>query len=102
MFQQSPRGPADGQGKGSVFYKSVSALGTALALGVSILFTPAIFARTRDPLRFYLSEAWGAEFGEPLTWAFGAVEAFALYALVKLIFTSLTVYAFAALAARRF
>lgn len=102
MFQQTQRAPADGQGKGSAFYRGVSALGTAIGLAAAILLTPWLFEITRGPLLSYLSDAWGAEYGEPLTYLFGAVEAFALYALVKLIFTSLVVFSFAAIAAKRF
>lgn len=101
MFQQSPR-PVDGTGKGSVFYRGVSALGSALGIGVAILGTPPIFDRTRGPLFSYLAETWGNDLANVLTWIFGGVEAFIIYAGVKLLFTSLVIWGMAALAAKRF
>jgi hypothetical protein len=100
MFQKPPS--TDGAGKGSVFYRGVSGLGTAIGIGVSILATPPIFDRTRGPLFAYLTKTWGDNLSNLLTWTMGGVEGFILYASVKLIFTSLVIFAFAALAARRF
>lgn len=100
MFQQTPQ--ADGAGKGSVFYRGISALGTAIGIGVAILGTPPIFERTRLPIFFYLVKTWGRGVSIFLTYTFGFVEAVILYQTVKLLFTSLVIYAFAQLAARRF
>lgn len=101
MFQQTQR-PADGAGKGSVFYRGVSALGTAIGIGAAILATPPLFNAWRDDLYVYLARTWGADPAFFLTWAFGCVEAFILYATVKLLFTSFVIWGMAALAARRF
>lgn len=89
-------------GKQSAFYKVVSALGTALGIGVAILATPPLFNATRGPLLSYLAETWGDDLANLLTWVFAGVEAFIIYALVKLLFTSAITFGMAALAARRF
>lgn len=101
MFQQTPKN-VDGVGKGSVFYRGVSALGTALGIGIAILSTPPVFGWTRGPLLSYLQGTWSGTLANLLTWVFGAVEAFVIYAGVKLLFTSFVIWAMAALAARRF
>lgn len=101
MFQQPPR-TTDGAGKGSVFYRGISALGTALGIGVAILATPPVFDLTRTPLFAYLSKTWGFDLADALTWTFGGVEAFIIYAGVKLLFTSTIIWGMAALTARRF
>ncbi len=99
MFQQTPR--ADGAGKGPI-YKLLGILSTAIAVMVAILATPPIFERTRWPLYLYLSKAWGYSFGRLLTWVAACCEGLIVYASVKLLFTSFVIWAFAALAARRF
>jgi hypothetical protein len=101
MFQQA-RKNIDGVGKGSVFYRGVSALGTAVGIGIAILSTPPVFAWTRGPLLAYLRGTWNATLASMLTWVFGGVEAFVVYAGTKLLFTSFVIWAMAALAARRF
>ena len=101
MFQQSAR-PADGMGKQSAFYKGVSALGTAIGIGAAILATPPVFEWTRAPLYSYLTKTWGDYLANVLTWTFAGVEAFVIYAAVKLLFTSFVIGGMAALAARRF
>lgn len=100
MFQKNP-GPAGNAPKQSPFQAAVSGLGTALGIGVAILATPAVFEQTRPALLNYLTDAWGAKLGSFLTWTFGAVEAFILYAFVKLLILGLIVGTTAALAARR-
>ena len=101
MFQQQPK-QVDGVGKGSVFYRGVSSLGTAIGIAVSILATPPVYDATRGPLLEYLLRTWDARLANLLTWVFGGAEAFAIYATVKLLFTSFVIWAMAALAARRF
>lgn len=101
MFN-SPQRPVDGAGKGSVFYRGVSALGTAIGIGISILATPPVFEWTRGPLFSYLEKTWGDDLSTVLTWTFAGVEAFVIYAFVKLLFTSAVIWGMAALAARRF
>lgn len=101
MFNQTQR-PADGMGKQSAFYKGVSALGTAIGIGAAILATPPIFNATRGPLLSYLTETWGGKAAEFLTYVMGAVEAYVIYAVVKLLLASAMTFGTAALAARRF
>ncbi len=101
MFNGGNRVP-DGAGKGSAIYQGISAIGTALGIGAAILVTPIVFGWTKEPLYSYLSETWRADVSLLLTWAFAAVEAFTIYGSTKLLFTLLTVWSTAALAARRF
>jgi hypothetical protein len=101
MFEQSPR-PVDGAGKGSVFYRSVAAIGNGIGAGSAILLTPLIFNATRDALLVYLTKTWGAGLGHALTWMMGAVEAGLIFFCVKLAFVSLVTFAAAAIAARGF
>lgn len=100
MFQPPP--PQGAASKGSAFHRAAGALGTAIGIGAAILLTPLVFRRTRGPLHTYLTDAWGADFSDALTWTFGGVEAFVIYAGTRLLFVSAVVWIFAALAARRF
>lgn len=100
MFQPAPSSGA--ASKGSAFHRAAGALGTALGIAAAILLTPLIYRRTRPSLHAYLTDAYGADFSEWLTLAFGGVEGFCIYAATRLLFVSAVVWIFAALAARRF
>lgn len=89
-------------GQESGLFKSVSALGKVIGVGVAILVTPAIYNRTKGPLLAYLSETWGPQAGKLLTWAMAGVYGFTLYTATTLIFTGVVVWITAAAAARRF
>lgn len=99
MFQKSQTAP-DGSGKSSPFYRCLTGMSTAAALGATILFTPRVYDATRGPLHGFLSEAYGAEFGDALTLTFGVVEAALVFFSVRLLFISLLIWAFTALGRR--
>lgn len=99
MHNQIQRGSDN---KDSVFQRCAALIGTCLGVCVAILTTPPLFMRIRGPLFLYLHETWGSGLAAILTWTMGGAIAVILYALVKLLFTSLAVWGIAALAARRF
>lgn len=100
MFQQSQQSGAGS--RESVFQKCLSALGTAISFAVMILATPRVWEWTRQPLFEYLSDAWGADLGNILTWTFAVIEAAIIFFGTRLAFTSIVTWTYAALAARRF
>lgn len=83
-------------------YKSIKALGQALAIGTVILGTPLLFNATKHPLFHFLREGWGDELSVIFVWIMGIVEAFAIYAAVSLLFTAAVVWIMTRLAASHF
>jgi hypothetical protein len=61
-----------------------------------------VFGWTKAPLMSYLLETWSENIATFLTYSFAGVEAYLIYGTTKLLFTSLVIWSFAALAARRF
>lgn len=101
MFQQTPHA-GNGAGKGSVFYRGVSLLGTCAGAVSAVLFTPTVFGWTRAPLSEFLTEKWGDGLSGALVWVVGGAECIGLYVVAKLLVSSLLVWGMASLAARGF
>lgn len=55
----------------SGLYKGISALGSALAFGLTILATPLIFDLTKIPLYRYFLAQWGTDWAWLLVWVMG-------------------------------
>ena len=83
-------------------YKIIRGLGKAIAVGASILGTPAVFTATKGTIFSYLAKNWGRDFAEILTWIMAGVEAYIIYAATPLAFTAVVVWALASYAAGRF
>jgi len=92
---------ASGGGQESGLYKVVVFVGKVLAVGASVMGTPAFFGRTRGPIFAYLSDEWGPKVAEWLTWVMCGVEALAIYGFTLLTFTGLVIWMMAIFAARR-
>ena len=86
----------------SGLYKVIKSFGEALAIIAAILGTPLLFNATKHPLFHYLRGAWGDDLSVILVWIMGAVEAYAIYAAVSLVFTAGVVWLMTWLAARQF
>lgn len=83
-------------------YKSVAALGNAIALGAALIGTPIIFNLTKELAFLYLAKAWGQGIAWVLVWVLGGIEAYIIYAAISFIFTVGIIWAMTVLAARNF
>ncbi len=86
----------------SGLYKSISALGKAVALAATLIGTPLLFDATKGPLYTYFLKTWGADIAWILVWVMGAIEAYVIYASVSFLFTAGIVWIMTTLAVRRF
>lgn len=86
----------------SGLYKGISALGSALAFGLTILATPLIFDLTKIPLYRYFLAQWGTDWAWLLVWVMGGIEAFAIFAASSLLLKAGMVWGMTTLAMRRF
>lgn len=86
----------------SGLYKGISALGSALAFGLTILATPLVFDLTKIPLYRYFLAQWGTDWAWLLVWVMGGIEAFAIFAASSLLLKAGMVWGMTTLAMRRF
>jgi len=86
----------------SGLYKGISALGSALAFGLTILATPLVFDLTKTPLYRYFLAQWGTDWAWLLVWVMGGIEAFAIFAASSLLLKAGMVWGMTTLAMRRF
>lgn len=86
----------------SGLYKTFSTLGKAVAIGATILGTPALFEATRRPLFTYLARSWGGDIAGLLVWVMGAIEAYVIYVSVSLLVTAGLTWLVTAAAMRQF
>jgi hypothetical protein len=68
---------------------AVSSVSNASGIAAAILLTPFIFDWSRARLFRYFAKTIGREFAPWMTWISGAVEAYAIYALVTFLVTLL-------------
>lgn len=89
-------------GGASAIYGGISGLGTAFGLTAAILGTPFLYHWSQGPLFAYLYQYCDFETAQILIIVMGGVQAFILFAVVKLFFTFVATCAVMGYALRRF
>lgn len=84
----------------SGLYQTVSHLGTALGLAAAIFATPIFYGWGKAAVWRYLLASFGPDYALWLLWTTGAIEAFVVFTICKVLVTFALTWLMAALAAR--
>lgn len=82
--------------------KAVFGLGKAIGVIGTVYLTPLIFNALKADLYSRLIHAWGQDLAGIVIWVVAIAIAYAVYALIALVFAMVATYAMASFAASRF